>query len=93
MLAFDKTTLSRNLKLLERKGWIALAPSADRRRRTFAVTSEGKRRLKIAAPHWQKAQLQVRSRLKNREWNAAWKALAALTEVSHDSTHGKSSPS
>ena len=41
MLALDKTTLTRNLKLLEADGLIAIAAGADRRVRVAALTRAG----------------------------------------------------
>src|ERR1700679_316234 len=62
-LDFDKTTLSRNLKLMERKGWIAHVPSNDQRERGYHVTAGGSKLLKAARPGWKRAQERLRSAL------------------------------
>src|SRR5262245_61942299 len=37
----DKTTLSRNLKLLKQRGWIQIAPGTDARERRVTLTDDG----------------------------------------------------
>src|SRR5581483_8264007 len=72
--ALDKTTISRNLRLLERKGWIETAPGADRRQRRFTLTPGGRRRLAAAKPAWQKAQERLRAAMSEQEWDAMFRA-------------------
>src|SRR5712692_345559 len=42
LFALDKTTLSRNLKLLKRQGWIHVAPGEDARERHVSLTPIGR---------------------------------------------------
>ncbi len=58
-LAMDQTTLSRNLKLLERDGLIAAADSDDLRESRWGLTSKGRGKLRRAAPLWNAAQKNV----------------------------------
>ena len=59
-LVMDATTLSRNLKPLERRGLVAFAPDArDRRARKLKLTEDGHAALKAAAGGWAAAQRQV----------------------------------
>jgi len=46
--ALDKTTLSRNLKLLKNKGWIEAAETVDGRERRYVLTAAGGKRLAAA---------------------------------------------
>ncbi len=55
-MAMDRTTLTRNLKPLERLGLIALAPGPDRRTRTVRLTDAGRDAVRRAAPLWRDAQ-------------------------------------
>ena len=55
-MAMDRTTLTRNLKPLERLGLITLAPGPDRRTRTVRLTDAGRDAVRRAAPLWREAQ-------------------------------------
>lgn len=53
----DQTTLTRNLRLLEKRGLISQTVSAeDRRRRDIRLTPDGRRLFQKAVLVWQKAQ-------------------------------------
>lgn len=53
----DQTTLTRNLRLLEKRGLIVQAVAADdRRRRDIRLTAEGRRLFQKALLQWQQAQ-------------------------------------
>ena len=58
-LGVDRTTLNRNLNLLERKKLIVSSAGEDRRMRLLALTSEGEKALKNGLPLWQLAQSKV----------------------------------
>jgi DNA-binding MarR family transcriptional regulator len=81
MLDLNKTTLSRNLQLLKRKGWIESSPADDARERRFVLSTAGKQRLEAAQPAWREAQDQLRSELTATEWEAMWKAFRAVTQA------------
>jgi DNA-binding MarR family transcriptional regulator len=54
--AMDGTTLSRNLRPLERAGLIVIGRlAADRRVRVVELMPEGQRLIQEAHPHWQRA--------------------------------------
>ena len=57
--SLDRTTLVRNLKLLEKEGLIAVKPGEDLRTRMVTITPLGKKTLAQAVPLWEKAQKQV----------------------------------
>jgi len=53
MLSADRTTLTRNLAVAERRGWVALrADRDDARSRIAAITTRGSRTLEAALPAW-----------------------------------------
>jgi len=55
----DRTTLGRNLAVLEREGLVSLSPGKDQRERTVTLTRSGKRALDSAIPLWEQAQHKV----------------------------------
>lgn len=59
----DRTTLTRNLRPLERDGLIETAPGDDQRVREISITAKGERVLGRALPLWERAQERVRARL------------------------------
>ena len=77
----DKTTLSRNVRLLERQGWIESSTANDRRERRFALTAAGHKRLDAAKPKWKKAQQHLRSGMSAREWEAMLRAFRTVTRA------------
>ena len=85
-LAFEKTTLSRNLTLLERKGWIVQAKTTDQRERAFRMTRAGKARLAAARPAWKLAQDRLRSAMTGQQWQDTWTALRTLTNAAHQAS-------
>lgn len=78
LLSIDSTTLTRTLRPLIRKGWILTAPGADRRENHLHLSSAGKRELRRAQPHWQRAQERLRSSLGGADWD---ELLALLTRT------------
>jgi DNA-binding MarR family transcriptional regulator len=53
----DRTTLTRNLRPLERDELIAQTPSEDRREHLVSLTKVGRKRLDAGFRAWEKAQL------------------------------------
>jgi DNA-binding MarR family transcriptional regulator len=83
MFGMDKTTLSRNFKLLKRKGWVEPATGKDERERGFRLTPAGRERLRAARPLWKKAQEQLRSAMSAGEWETMWKVLRVTTQAAY----------
>lgn len=73
-MASEKTTISRNLQLMDDRGWIKIEPGDDRRTRVVSLTPAGGRQLFKAMPHWERAQ----SRLKGAMSESAFAALRQL---------------
>jgi DNA-binding MarR family transcriptional regulator len=60
----DRTTLARNLDLLEREGLVRIhAGQEDARVREVTLTETAKKKLAAALPYWEKAQAQVTEKL------------------------------
>jgi DNA-binding MarR family transcriptional regulator len=83
--ALDKTTVSRNLKLLERHGWIESSAATDRRQRQFTLTAAGRKRLAAAKPEWKKAQDQLRSGMTAEQWTAMFHVFKTVTQAAQRS--------
>jgi DNA-binding MarR family transcriptional regulator len=80
-LGMDKTTLSRNLKVLREKGWAESVPGEDARRRCVSLTAKGRARLSEAKPVWQSAGEKFRQGMTEREWAAMWSSLEAMNRA------------
>ncbi len=52
----DRSTLGRNLRLLECAGLVSLEPGDDQRDRVVQLTSSGKRRIRAATASWRRVQ-------------------------------------
>ena len=68
-LGMDRTTLSRNLRPLEKGGLINVGAESWRRSRTLEITKKGRSRMREAFPLWQKAQETLRRNLGIREFD------------------------
>jgi DNA-binding MarR family transcriptional regulator len=55
-LGVERTTLTRNLALIEGEGWVDIRPGADARSRVVTATRKGRAAVKSALPAWRKAQ-------------------------------------
>lgn len=62
-LALDKTTVSRNAKILVRNAWLSLERGEDGRERIAMLTDAGVKKLAQARPHWERAQERMRKAL------------------------------
>ena len=77
-VGMDRTTVSRNLKPLERDGLVTLAPGRnDARQVTIKLTALGGRRLDRALPLWAAAQAELQDRLAGHD-QTVLKSLEAL---------------
>ena len=64
LLAMDRTTLTANLKPLERRGLVAVtADDADKRTRRLALTPAGRALLSAAVPVWRRTHVEIEHRL------------------------------
>ena len=62
-ISLNQTTLTRNLRLLERDGLLAITPGEDRRTRTLSLTKRGHAAIAKTIPLWERAQAGIRARI------------------------------
>jgi DNA-binding MarR family transcriptional regulator len=80
-LAMDRTTLSRNLKPLEKEKLIRLGAEGWKRSKTVQVTSEGRHRLARATSLWETAQTTFLKRFGKTEWKQVENGLRAIAAL------------
>ena len=59
-VVMDRTTLTRNLKPLEKQGLLRVETGNDQREREVVITDKGRQVTAQAYPHWEKVQAKVR---------------------------------
>ena len=59
----DRSTLGRNLRVLEKQSLITMQAGSDARTRVIALTREGRQAIRVAAPLWRKVQDELIGRL------------------------------
>ncbi len=80
-LEVDRTTLTRNLQLLERSGHVEIVPGDNRRTRLARLTEQGFASLKAALPRWQRAQRDLLDMLGEASWNGLLRDLRKLATL------------
>jgi DNA-binding MarR family transcriptional regulator len=79
LLAMDRTTLTANLKPLERRGLLKVAiDKEDKRGRRLIITAAGRALLRRAYPLWKDAHVEVEFRIKRGSADDLRSALLAL---------------
>ena len=68
VMGMDRSTLTRNLRPLEKEGLVAIGLEGWRRSRSLQITKKGQSRLREALPLWQRAQDSLRRNLGDRNW-------------------------
>jgi DNA-binding MarR family transcriptional regulator len=79
----DRSTLGRNLKVLERTGHVKLAGGQDERSKIVSLTAKGRTKLEKALPLWAKAQSAMQLRLGD-EKTAVY---GILSKLNRDDAH------
>jgi len=82
-LGFDKTTMSRNLRLMKKNGWIERARAEDRRERGYRLTPAGERLLAETRPGWKRAQAKLRAAIPAAEWENMFKVFGLVARAAH----------
>ncbi len=62
-IVMDRTTLTRNLKPLDREGLIVVRPGDDLRVREVSLTAKGRKTLDRAYPLWERVQARLRLKI------------------------------
>jgi DNA-binding MarR family transcriptional regulator len=81
MASLDETTLTRNLRPLEKSGWVAIRTGSDRRERLVAITEAGKDKIEQCRPAWSRAQERMRRALPEGTWDSLFAALPDVTKA------------
>src|ERR1700716_1298321 len=76
ILGMERTTLTRNLTLLEQHKWISIKAGDDPRSRMIGITAQGRGIVRRGFPYWSEAQARV-GRALGADGQAALKVLAS----------------
>jgi DNA-binding MarR family transcriptional regulator len=80
-LVMDQTTVSRNVKVLKKQGYVEMTPGADQRTRVVSITDEGKSVLTSAIPLWRTAQTHMRRKLGDKRMDVLLEGLRIAIEI------------
>lgn len=80
-LVMDRTTLTRNLKPLEKSGFITTVQPIDKRSKAYVLTDKGKDIVNRAVPLWQAAQSGMVNSMGAERYQRATKEIDALLAV------------
>ncbi|MBP0633203.1 MULTISPECIES: MarR family winged helix-turn-helix transcriptional regulator [unclassified Cupriavidus] len=80
-MALDRSTLGRNVGVLQRKGLVRLSEGSDLREHTVSLSPRARRLLEQAVPLWQQAQRRVEHALGVQGVAVLFDALAKLEEL------------
>ena len=80
MASLDETTLTRNLRPLQKGGWVTIRAGADRREKLVAITEAGKTKMEQARPAWSRAQERMKQALPGGTWDLLFAALPEVTK-------------
>lgn len=58
-VVLDKTTISRNVKVLDAAGWVDFEPTEDLRQKRMKLSARGSKKLASATISWKRAQKKV----------------------------------
>ena len=81
IMAMDRTTLTRNLSPLLKKGLVKVSVGSDRRSRPIQITARGKSTLEKALPYWQKAQSNIVETFGADKWDAMMRGLHQISMI------------
>lgn len=81
ILVMDRTTLTRNLKPLEKMGLIKSSTPKDKRSKAYSLTDKGRETVAKAVPLWRKAQGKIVGSLSDDRFNHLLKELTHLTTL------------
>lgn len=76
----DRTTLGRNLKLLESKSLVEIKTGSDKRKKLINLTNNGNKILAKTFPLWKEVQKDLIDKFGNENWADLKKGLSRLIE-------------
>lgn len=80
-IVMDRTTLTRNLEVMEKDGLVAISPGEDKRTRLVIITPQGQQVLEQAFPLWQQAQGELTQVMAGNKLLALMDSLRALIKA------------
>ncbi|MEX3008717.1 MarR family winged helix-turn-helix transcriptional regulator [Hoeflea sp. TYP-13] len=80
-LAIERSSLTRNLKLLRTRGYIKADQVGQGRPQSFELTREGEDLLTTLIPKWKEAQAGLREEFGDREWDKVQASLSLVGAV------------
>ena len=83
-MVMDRTTLTRNLKPLERRQLIRIGHEKDQRVRKIGITPAGKQIFEDALPLWQEIQKQIAQGLGQQRWSEFMNDLSETVSIVQD---------
>jgi DNA-binding MarR family transcriptional regulator len=86
-LRMDRTTLTRNLSVLEREGFIKISQGKDHRTRIVAATQKGRSAVAKATPLWNEVQRKVRQKMGESSWHELMQNLSEFLKVTDQLTN------
>ncbi len=85
VMALDRTTLTRNMVLLEKKGLIKLESSQqDSRKKLFYLTKEGEEILKKGLPVWEEAHQALKLKIGDDLWQELMYVVGKIEALQND---------
>jgi len=78
-MGMERTTLTRNLRPMERKKLVEILPGDDLRLRNVSITAKGKRVLEKALPLWEAAQDRLEADVGQGAWDRIRSGLSQVT--------------
>jgi DNA-binding MarR family transcriptional regulator len=88
-LVMDRTTLTRNLKPLEKTGLISTVVTLDKRSKAYVLTEKGERTVEQCIPLWQKAQDSVVNSLGDECYQDIISKLTRMLSIANNSKDRK----
>lgn len=83
-LVMDRTTVSRNIDILEEEGWVRRSRGDDARVREVHLTEAGNRKLESAYPRWREAQQKVEDALEGQGFDSLLDGLDRAVEATRE---------
>jgi DNA-binding MarR family transcriptional regulator len=82
----DRTTLTRNLAILERDGLIKVSEGTDHRTRNVTATQKGRGAVVRAIPLWNEIQHKVKQKMGESSWQGLMRSLSEFLKVTDQLT-------
>ncbi len=80
-LVMDRTTLTRDLKPLERDGFVTVKAGEDKRVRLVELTESGRLKVNQGVPIWESLQDHVFEQMGKKNWKSLMKGLSQATRL------------